>query len=125
MIAAPIVSDALDFCGANNKFCNRCQQKRDRKQKLHRFFLNFDAKRSFTATFQVFAIKVLYGTVLYGTAGALRDSHFSSFDKLAVPDRITSETFTALLLMAIVSTMLTTPVVKPKLARLAALKMKG
>lgn len=38
---------------------------------------------------------------------------------------ITSETFTALLLMAIVSTMLTIPVVKPKLDELAALKMKG
>ncbi len=37
---------------------------------------------------------------------------------------ITSETFTALLLMAIVSTMLTIPVVKPKLDKLAALKMK-
>ena len=34
---------------------------------------------------------------------------------------ITSETFTALLLMAVASTMLTVPVVAPKLARLKAL----
>ena len=34
---------------------------------------------------------------------------------------VTSETFTALLLMAVASTMLTTPVVAPKLARMKAL----
>jgi hypothetical protein len=34
---------------------------------------------------------------------------------------ITSETFTALLLMAVVSTMLTVPIVAPKLARLKSL----
>lgn len=38
---------------------------------------------------------------------------------------VTNETFTALLLMAIGSTMLTIPVVKPKLDRLVAVKMKG
>jgi hypothetical protein len=32
---------------------------------------------------------------------------------------ITSETFTALLLMAVASTMLTTPIVKPRLRQLA------
>jgi Kef-type K+ transport system membrane component KefB len=38
---------------------------------------------------------------------------------------ITSETFTALLLMAIASTMLTVPVTNPKLQRLEALKLKS
>jgi Kef-type K+ transport system membrane component KefB len=38
---------------------------------------------------------------------------------------VTNETFTALLLMAIGSTMLTIPVVKPKLDKLGAVKMKG
>ena len=38
---------------------------------------------------------------------------------------ITSETFTALLLMAIGSTMLTVPVVYPKLRRVAALVFKA
>ena len=38
---------------------------------------------------------------------------------------ITSETFTALLLMAVVSTMLTVPVVAPKLARLKALILRA
>ncbi|UUZ47876.1 hypothetical protein LP420_33110 [Massilia sp. B-10] len=37
---------------------------------------------------------------------------------------ITSETFTALLLMAVASTMLTVPVVAPKLRRVAALVFK-
>jgi hypothetical protein len=38
---------------------------------------------------------------------------------------ITNETFTALLLMAVVSTMLTIPVVTPKLRKLAALRQKS
>jgi len=38
---------------------------------------------------------------------------------------ITNETFTALLLMAVASTMLTIPIVKPKLARLAGLVARG
>ena len=38
---------------------------------------------------------------------------------------VTSETFTALLLMAIASTMLTVPVVYPKLRRVAALVFKA
>ena len=38
---------------------------------------------------------------------------------------ITSETFTALLLMAVASTMLTVPVVAPRLARLKSLIMRS
>jgi Kef-type K+ transport system membrane component KefB len=38
---------------------------------------------------------------------------------------ITSETFTALLLMAVTSTMLTVPVVAPRLARLKSLIMRS
>jgi len=38
---------------------------------------------------------------------------------------ITGQTFTALLLMAVASTMLTTPVVAPRLARLKELVLKA
>ena len=38
---------------------------------------------------------------------------------------ITSETFTALLLMAVASTMLTVPIVAPKLARLKSLILRS
>jgi Kef-type K+ transport system membrane component KefB len=38
---------------------------------------------------------------------------------------ITSETFTALLLMAVASTMLTVPVVAPRLARMTELVMRA